>query len=759
MMSRRFWDPTIQALWFSLALAAITPCALAVSLDQLGRAYVSKPVLTNRAPLAAFAKAHPRDRDGAIALLTLAVADVDNGRAAEALENLRASRARLAAIGDYVSHYTAKALLALDRKAEALPELESVIAAQPPSPLRGTSVILAATLLTEAEGLRNPTRAVTLLRTWIAEVPQPRGLSLYATALEAAGDATAAAIQYQKLWHEYPLSVEAALAGEALNRLELKLGAAYPPSMPEAMLRRASLLMDGRQTAKAISELNDLLGVLGGADRELARVRIGAARYKANSNLDAFQYLSSLSVTSPEADAERLYYHLSAARRLDRVEDMAAALETLAGRHPASRWRLEALVSAGNYYLLQNKPAEYEPLYRACADSFPNAAEAPYCHWKVVWTNYLQRRPEAEALLREHLRRYSASSQNTPSALYFLGRLSERGGDMATARALYEQIASRFPGYFYAMLARDRLSDTGVAAAVPSKPALSFLQSVGFSVKPAADGFQADAATRIRIERARLLAAGGLDQLAESELRFGARTDSRPNAIAVEIAQIATRRGAPETALRYVKSLAPRYLNWSLQEAPAEFWKFVYPLPYRDSFEKHSRANSLDAFLMAGLVRQESEFNPRAVSRANAIGLSQIRPGTGRQISRNLRIGYRTSLLYDADANLRMGTWHLRKMIDSLNGDTVAALAAYNAGKSRADAWLTWGDFREPAEFIETIPFTETRDYVQIVLRNADMYRRLYGTPAAGVPSSGGSSRTQTVGGSSAGLQRSGALP
>jgi soluble lytic murein transglycosylase len=74
-----------------------------------------------------------------------------------------------------------------------------------------------------------------------------------------------------------------------------------------------------------------------------------------------------------------------------------------------------------------------------------------------------------------------------------------------------------------------------------------------------------------------------------------------------------------------------------------------------------------------------------------------------------------------------MGTFYFRDMLDRLGGNVEAALAAYNAGKSRVDQWLSWGDFREPAEFIETIPFSETRGYVQSVLRNAEMYRRIYG--------------------------------
>lgn len=111
--------------------------------------------------------------------------------------------------------------------------------------------------------------------------------------------------------------------------------------------------------------------------------------------------------------------------------------------------------------------------------------------------------------------------------------------------------------------------------------------------------------------------------------------------------------------------------------------------------------------------------------------MTQILPGTGRELSRRLKVKpYTTARLFQPVVNLELGSFYLKSIVDSLGGHFEAALAAYNAGPSRAHAWLSWGDFREPAEFIETVPFSETRAYIQTVLRNADVYRRLYGGPA-----------------------------
>jgi soluble lytic murein transglycosylase len=155
-------------------------------------------------------------------------------------------------------------------------------------------------------------------------------------------------------------------------------------------------------------------------------------------------------------------------------------------------------------------------------------------------------------------------------------------------------------------------------------------------------------------------------------------------------------------------------------------------MPYRKSLEEYCRAQMLDPYLMAALIRQESEFNPKAISPANARGLAQVMPATGRQLSRKLKIPrYRTAMLFTPDTNLKMGTYYLRQLSDELQGKWEATLASYNAGKSHVTKWMASANFREPSEFVESIPFNETRVYVQSVLRNAEVYRKLYGQKLA----------------------------
>jgi soluble lytic murein transglycosylase len=156
----------------------------------------------------------------------------------------------------------------------------------------------------------------------------------------------------------------------------------------------------------------------------------------------------------------------------------------------------------------------------------------------------------------------------------------------------------------------------------------------------------------------------------------------------------------------------------------------LFPRPYWTDLKKFSAANSLDPFLVASLIRQESEFNPGAVSRADALGLMQLLPGTGKKVARELRVRrFSSDQLLTPNLNLQLGTRYFRTMVNQFGGRVEYALAAYNAGADRVQNWLAQGNFRDPEEFVESIPFTETREYVQAIMRNTAIYKRLYGTP------------------------------
>jgi soluble lytic murein transglycosylase len=320
--------------------------------------------------------------------------------------------------------------------------------------------------------------------------------------------------------------------------------------------------------------------------------------------------------------------------------------------------------------------------------------------------------------------------------LYFLGRLEEQKQDAAAARACYEQLSTHFPNTYFGVLARERLQEPSVLAATPAPDMLEFLHGISWPPLQQFPSFEPGELAQSRIERARLLQMTGLTEFAEGELKFGARNDQeQQNVYAFELAKMAAARNAPNQAVHYIKTYAPGYLYMPLDQAPVAFWQLAFPLPYRATIEQRSREQGLDPYLVAALIRQESEFSTGVISHANAYGLMQLLPSTGRELARRLRVRrFSASQLLTADRNIQLGTYYYRNLLNSSEGGKEMALASYNAGPGRTANWRKWGPYREPAEFVESIPLHETRGYVQIVLRNADIYRRLYAESVPDVP-------------------------
>ncbi|HEY1214101.1 MAG TPA: transglycosylase SLT domain-containing protein, partial [Bryobacteraceae bacterium] len=522
----------------------------------------------------------------------------------------------------------------------------------------------------------------------------------------------------------------------ALVDIKNRMGDSYPPIMPRQMIGRAQKLFESGNGAAARIELAAAIPQLTGAASDLARVKLGVADYLDNHTQAAFEYLTALKVNDPEADAERLNYLIRCARRLDKHADVKPFLTQLEQQHAQSLWRLDSLISVADQARTENDSATYLPLYRACATTFPNERRSAWCDWRLTFDSYRRNSEDAYDLLRAHIQKYPASD-DVNDALYFLGRLAEQKHQNNVARACYEDLVTRFPNTYFAIVARDRLKEPGLQAAAADPATVQFLRSVPWPPRPEFPSFTPGKTAQIRLERAQLLQLTGLNDMAEGELRYAADNDNeQQNLYAYELAKLAAERNSPDVAMRYIKHYAPGYLYMPLDEAPVAFWKLAFPIPYRSSIEQYSRAEGLDPYLVAALIRQESEFNSKIISHANAYGLMQVLPSTGRDLAHHFRVRrYSPVQLLTAERNVQFGTYYFHNLLNSFGGRADLALASYNAGAGRAKLWQSWGEYREPAEFVEMVPFHETRGYIQIVLRNADVYRRLYAGSVPDVPS------------------------
>jgi soluble lytic murein transglycosylase len=178
--------------------------------------------------------------------------------------------------------------------------------------------------------------------------------------------------------------------------------------------------------------------------------------------------------------------------------------------------------------------------------------------------------------------------------------------------------------------------------------------------------------------------------------------------------------------MRALKRALPTAASASIKSIPLIYWQILFPEPWWETIKAESAKNNLDPYLVASLIRQESEFNPSAISKANAYGLMQLLPSTGKAMAREEGIShFETYQLLDPETNIRLGTRDLRKTMDKFGGVVEYALAAYNAGDDRVFDWQAAGPYHGIDEFVESIPFTETREYVQGILRNEETYKAI----------------------------------
>jgi soluble lytic murein transglycosylase len=179
-------------------------------------------------------------------------------------------------------------------------------------------------------------------------------------------------------------------------------------------------------------------------------------------------------------------------------------------------------------------------------------------------------------------------------------------------------------------------------------------------------------------------------------------------------------------AITTMRRAYPQFMAAGGETLPPEVLRIIFPLDYWPLIKKYSDLHKLDPYLIAALMAQESTFTAEIRSHANAYGLMQVIPSTGRRYARKLGIRFSTASLTNAETNVRIGTLYFKELINRFGGAHFA-LASYNAGENRVAAWQKESPGLAQDEFIDSIPFPETQTYVKRILGTAEDYRRLYG--------------------------------
>ncbi len=666
----------------------------------------------------AYARAHSKEDAGALAWLVVGYAHVLDKDCAKAIDPLNRAKPLAGDLGDYVAYYLGTCYLQTGHQAEGIAALANFATTYPDSLLvRDAHLSYANALISEGRAAE----AVELLEK--DRVPARSDIEFaLGRAYAILGQNAKAGDTLANIYYTMPTSPEADLALAELKKLP-----SIPQAVPAQHKARADLLMKAKRYNDAVDEYRDLAKNASADARAGAELNLADALHRAGRNREAKAELTTLAGATAEQSAHRLYILGEVAWASNENENFYHIVDELRQAAPNSPWLEQALLSVANLHLVHHEYDQALDAFRELQQRFPNGSRASYAHWKAAWlTLRFGRNDEAKKAFEEQIAMYPGGNE-TSAALYWRARLAEEDNQPAMARAYYQKLSERFRNYYYAELGRQRMAKLPESTETPGQypvldhiPALEHGDKVTLSELPAED---------LHLQKAQLLGNGGLVDFAVRELQSAATADGG-NWGPAETAHLYIDTGHYDRAIEVMKRSVPSYFAVDIPILPREYWEALFPRPYWSDLKKFSTSNGLDPYLVASLIRQESEFNPLAVSRANAVGLMQLLPKTGKAVARQEQLKhYNATQLFTPTVNLQLGTRYFRGMVDRFGGSFEHALAAYNAGSDRVEEWMGQGKYRDSPEFVESIPFTETREYVQAIMRNASVYKQLYGTP------------------------------
>jgi soluble lytic murein transglycosylase len=690
--------------------------------DALRDAVEREDASERLAALVDVAEGNPGTLTAGLARLAAGLLLISEERPEEALEQLAHRDVQRTALRDHALHRMAEAQEALERLE---PAAHSYLAAakEPNGTVACATLPPAASLLRETNQL--PAAAEALEET-IARCPRgtPAALLALADVRRSQGDRAAAAAILDRLDREHPASPEAREAQPMLRALARYLPSLSNRQRAQRRLDKGDALLGAGRTRDALDTLRRVnLGTLAGEDVNRARVLLGRALLARRRRSEGRGVLSK--VPPDSAWGAEAAWHV--ARENARRTRSVAPYEAMADAFPGTPWAQRALRAAANHYQKDALDEDALPWWRRLLDEYPDGLYTESAAWRVGWAEYRAKRFAQAGHTWERTARMRPPGSATPGLLYWAGRAHLAQGELDRARWLLQETVQRFKHTYHGLRARQQLSRLGISPAAPAPPPPPGSEPSTHREGPLPGP---------RPERLRqLLLIDRLDEAAAELRRMGRSTRVRAT-----LAWVEWRRGRFLQAIDVMKNAFPHWATAAGDYLPQAVWRILFPLPHEEELVRQASEEGLDPSLVAGLILQESGFEADAVSRVGARGLMQLMPTTGRQIARQKRLRFRTSALNDPRTSLDFGTHYLRRMSDRFDGAVDKVLVGYNAGPHRVDTWTSLRPGLPEEEFIETIPFTETRFYVRHVLANREAYRRLYrlGPHAPGGANGGG---------------------
>ena len=627
-------------------------------------------------------------------------------------------------LGGHALLYLGRAELAAKSVADAQATAETLLQRNPDGILRENALLLAADIAMAAD---QPGRAVRHLQDLLALKPQAAEHVWLALgqAAEKAHDRALATEAFRHVYFSFPLAPESDDAAKALTALT---GTPVAPTADTftLSLNRAQQLYGAHKYADAKSAFTALRALAIGADGAMVDLRVA----EIDVNLKKFQ--AGFAALEPFLDnakysAEARYWRLVALRGLKKDDDFIAGVHAFVADAPASAWADDALNDLASDFIVQNDDAKAAEVFAEYYERFPHGANAERAAWKAGWWAYKTGRYAETIRMFDDAATKMPHADTRPAWLYWSARAHARLDEQAAAIAGYRRTIEVYCHTYYGREAARELAALA-ATHVGGAPVAHVLAPLSPGAPPANAAFIAA-----------LLSAGLYDD-AIAEVREIERKSSATPILDATLAYAYQGKSDLRAGYQLMKRAYPQYLTAGGDQLPIEIQKVIYPVAYWDVIYKDATAQKLDPYLMAALINTESTFQADAKSGANAWGLMQIVPGTGREYAAKLGIRpFSPSRLNDPAVNARIGMAYFADLVKQF-GTVHAALASYNAGENRAARWIAERPGIARDEFIDDIPFPETQGYVKRIISLAEDYRRVY--PGAAVVASAAAKTT-----------------
>jgi len=526
----------------------------------------------------------------------------------------------------------------------------------------------------------------------------------------------------RKLWVKFPRTPEAKEAEVRLARIGG--GESWTPQ-PEDVYGRARVLLSQALHAEAIGELKKFLATNPASSlRSEAKLKLGVAQVRLklyDQARNTFQELSAEQTAQSDEAAVWLARVYLRQGRGDQLLEFSRAVST---RSLSKEQKGQIHLFAGIWLEDQTRFDEAIAKYREVGKFGEPASQRTEARWREGWVWYrMGRHQEAIAAWQPIVDRQDADWE--PQALYWIARSHGHVGG-TKARDMFRLLCRRYPYTYYCQLARAQMNPVDSTAAGQEE-----IQEGAEAAATGASsgGGSAESGSEIErqpsYQRAIELRTLGLDQDAARELAaLTDRYSGAPQALtalSIKLNEV----GAYNNALRLVRTRFRHQLERTGGDVENGLWHVAYPMGLVPTI-KMQRVDGVDPYLVAAIIREESQYDWRAVSRVGAIGLMQIMPATANTVAQRHRLPSVTREdLFDQETNIRIGVRYIEQLLARFSGNVVHAVAAYNAGPIVVESWATTNRGWSEDEFVELIPYRETRQYVKRVLRSFKEYVRL----------------------------------